>query len=240
MSAIFCAVFVKLFNVSLAEYAPHVLLGMAVWQFLTESIQHGCNCFTQGSTYVRQRRIPLAIFPLRTVLGAGLHGLVVLAVGIAATLFFRGALEPTALVALVAALLVLFLLGWSLATISGVLNAKFQDTKYIVEIGLQILFYVTPIVYKPELAGAGSVAALVEWNPLTSVLALVRTPLIDGALPDTWHVAISAAFLAAVGGLAGLLLYKLEGTLIFSMPSRTGAMPARPAQVERSVACASG
>src|SRR5476651_1570419 len=78
MTAIFCMVFGNLFDLAIEDYAPHLLIGMTIWQFFSESLLQGCNSFVRGATYIRQQRIPLAIFPLRTVLGAGLHFLIAL------------------------------------------------------------------------------------------------------------------------------------------------------------------
>jgi ABC-2 type transport system permease protein len=43
----------------------------------------------------------------------------------------------------------LFLLGWSLAVLSGFANVYFRDTQHLCEVGFQILFYATPIVWMP-------------------------------------------------------------------------------------------
>ena len=81
MTAVFCVVFARLFQISLLEYAPFIFLGLTLWQFLVETIVGGCDCFSRAAPYIRQQRIPLAIFPLRTVLGTGFHALVALAPG---------------------------------------------------------------------------------------------------------------------------------------------------------------
>src|SRR6476620_5524116 len=52
MTAIFCLVFAKVFNVSIGEYAPHLLIGMTVWQFFNESLLRGCLTFKQSREYI--------------------------------------------------------------------------------------------------------------------------------------------------------------------------------------------
>jgi lipopolysaccharide transport system permease protein len=140
-----------------------------------------------------------------------------LALGLAVTLFFKGRLDPVALLALIPAMVLLFFLGWSMAIISGVACTHFPDTGHMLGIGLQILFYVTPILYKPNefATRGGKLAFLVEWNPLTSVLALIRTPILEGTFPAMRHIAISLLFLAVLGTVAIVLLRKLERTLVF-------------------------
>jgi lipopolysaccharide transport system permease protein len=111
----------------------------------------------------------------------------------------------------------LFFIGWALAILSGVIYTHFPDTTQILEIGLQILFYVTPIIHNREIVARRNykLAILVDWNPLTALLALIRTPILEGTLPDTGDILMSFSFLAVVGFLAVVLLRKLERTLIF-------------------------
>ena len=216
MTTVLCVVFGKLFNVAVEDYAPYLLIGMTTWQFFTESLLLGCNSLSLGSAYIRQQQVPLAIFPLRTVLAAGFHFLVALSLAILTTLYFKGGLDPVALLAILPALVVLFLIGWSIAIISGVIYTHFPDTNQLLEIGLQVLFYVTPILYRPEFASRGGrLAKLVEWNPITSLLTLIRAPILDGALPPMQNIVISLCFLAGVGCLAIVLLRKMERTLVF-------------------------
>jgi lipopolysaccharide transport system permease protein len=216
MTFIFCVVFGKLFNYPLEEYAPYLLVGMMTWQFITESILQGCYSFSLGSAYIRQQQIPLAIFPLRSVLGSGFHFLVALCVALAVSFYFKGSLNLLALLNLIPAIVLLSLLGWSLAVVSGVLYTHFPDTNHMLEIGLQILFYVTPIMYRTEsIAGRQRLTALVELNPFTSLLELMRTPILEGTAPAMHHILISLLILVIVGSTALLLLRKLERTLVF-------------------------
>src|SRR5262245_4818602 len=90
MTVVFCFVFGGLFNQPTAEYAPFLMLGLAVWQFMNESMVVGTNCFLNSGVYIRQQRVPLALFSLRTVLGSGFHFLIALTLAIGLTLLFKG------------------------------------------------------------------------------------------------------------------------------------------------------
>ncbi len=217
MTVVFCVIFGKLFNVPLEEYAPYLIVGMTVWQFFTESILNGCSTFTAGAPYIRQQKIPLAIFPLRTALGAGFHSLVALTMAIAVTWFFRGTINPLAMLSLIPAFVILLMISWSLAILSGAAYTHFPDTNHLLEIGLQILFYATPILYNAESFAQHRtrLAFVLEWNPLTSIIALVRVPIVDGTLPTMHQYAVSLTFLVVVAALATFLLRKIERTLVF-------------------------
>jgi homopolymeric O-antigen transport system permease protein len=216
MTVIYCIVFAKVFHVEIAEYAPYLLIGMTTWQFICESILQGSYSFTLGSAYIRQQRVPLAIFPLRSVLGTGFHALVALAVALAVTLFFRSSLNLVGLLCLIPAMVLLLILGWCLAILSGVLYTHFPDTRHLFEVGLQMLFYVTPILYRPsDLAGRGRIVLFFDLNPLTSIMALTRSPVLEGTPPSLFNFQIALVFIGICAALAILVLRKLERTLVF-------------------------
>jgi lipopolysaccharide transport system permease protein len=216
LTCVLCLVFSKLFHLELSEYAPYLLLGMLTWQFFTECVLQGCNSFGLGSAYIRQQRIPLAIFPLRTVMVAGFHALIAIVMALFVAWFFRGSIHVPALLCLIPAVAYFFVLGWCLAILTGLMNTHFPDMNHMLEIGLQILFYATPILYQPSaIQDRTRMSMVIEWNPLTSVLALVRTPILDGGAPEARHILISLLFLAFVACTALALLRKLERTLIF-------------------------
>jgi ABC-type polysaccharide/polyol phosphate export permease len=216
MTAVVCVVFGQIFDLAIADYAPYVLVGMTTWQFFTEAMLQGCKSFTLGRPYILQQQVPLAIFPLRAVLGAGFHYLIALGLALLIAFWFRGSLEPVALLSLIPAMIVLFLLAWFLAIISGVVHTHFPDTSHMLEIGLQILFYATPILYKCEHASrGGQLAAFLEYNPIMSLLALVRAPILDGSIPAARDIAVSLVAMSAAGIFAAAVLRRTERTLIY-------------------------
>jgi ABC-type polysaccharide/polyol phosphate export permease len=216
MTFLFCIVFGQIFQLAPGDYAPHLLIGLTVWQFLTESLNQGCHSFVNGAAYIRQQQVPLAIFPLRVVLAAMFHLVIALGLAVFATLFFKGSLNPLALLGLLPAILLLFCLCWLLAILSGIAHTHFPDTQHVLELGLQFAFYLTPIVYRIESLGSRTgLAWLVECNPVTSLLALFRAPIIEGTPPAMHHVGVSVLLLAVIAVVAIPLLRKLERTLVF-------------------------
>src|SRR5205807_815956 len=73
MTIVLTTVFTNAFDVAVADYVPFVFLGIAVWHFLVQSMMLGCSTFKTAAPYILQQPLPLAIFPLRTVLGVGTH-----------------------------------------------------------------------------------------------------------------------------------------------------------------------
>ncbi len=217
MCLVLRVVFSKLFRIDdIAGYAPFLLLGLAVWQFLTEAAILGCTSFTGASVYIRQQPLPLAIFPLRTVLGAGLHGLIALAVAVLVLLILRGPASLVTLPALLVAVPLIFLAGWSMAILTGLAHAHFPDTQHLLEIAFQILFYLSPIMYPPEaLQGHRGVTWIINLNPVTYFLEIVRGPLLHGTIAPLEVYLVAVACVAVLTLIAVRVLARLERTLVF-------------------------
>lgn len=216
LTIVFCVVFGAVFQMPIATYAPYVLTGLTLWQFIVETTTVGCRSFQTAAPYIRQQVVPLAMFPLRTALGAAFHAGVALLLVLAVTWWFQGFENLKVLPLLVPSLVLLFILGWSLATVSGIAQTHFPDTCYILELLLQFLFYLTPIIYRPgSLQTHDRLSWVVDLNPLWSVLELVRRPVLDGTLPSLYNVAVSLIFVGGMAALALFCLRKLERRLVF-------------------------
>jgi lipopolysaccharide transport system permease protein len=215
MTIVMCTVFHKLFQMNYLEYAPYLLSGLACWNYLVTVTVNGCLCFLQGEPYIRQYPTPIAIYPLRIALGAMVHLCLTLTAAIAVTWFCQGFGNLPALIYLAPGLVLLFVLGWSVAILAGILHTVFRDMKHICDVGLQILFYATPILYSVEKLGGGRLSRLVSHNPVIPFIDLIREPVLYGQAPSlvTFASALAVAAIAAL--FAGLGVARLQQRLIF-------------------------
>ncbi|HEX4128820.1 MAG TPA: ABC transporter permease [Pirellulales bacterium] len=217
MTVVFCSVFCQLFGQDVRDYAPFVLSGLAFWNFISGVTGDGCQSFYASEHYIRQHPAPLAIYPLRTTLGMGLHFLMALCVLLVMVWAIRGPSNLATLWALVPALALLFMMGWSVAICLGVVNVVFPDMQHLVQVGLQVLFYTTPVFYSAKLLEGHGVDWLVRWNPLAAALDLIRDPILNARLPSAhaWGVAGLATMI--LGTIAAWILSRVERRLIFHL-----------------------
>ncbi len=216
MTAVLCIVFSQLLKQPVRSFAPLLLSGLTFWSFIMASVMQGCHCFFQGESYIRQHPAPLAIYPLRTTLGAGFHFILGFVIALAFVWYINGFENLAALPYLVPTFALLFIFGWAVGLCMGMANVLFQDSQHLIEVAMQILFYATPIMYPPEmLLKRRLVSWVIQLNPLAAFLEMIRQPLLAGQLPS-WHAAVLAvsATLLAVGA-AALALKRLEKNIIF-------------------------
>src|SRR5262249_27434063 len=119
MTGILCLVFHRIFHVDVRTYAPYLLSGLACWNYIVTVSLQGCESLFNGERYIRQHPAPLAIYPLRTALGGAIHFVIALAVVITFVGCLLGFSSVPALFTLLPTLVLLFLLGWTLAVLGG-------------------------------------------------------------------------------------------------------------------------
>jgi lipopolysaccharide transport system permease protein len=218
MTVILCIVFPRIFGgaMDVREYAPFVLVGLCFWNFITSTTLLGSQCLINGERYIRQYPAPMAIYPLRTVLGSSFHFLMALLLVLVVRFTLIGFSGMLSFVSLIPTLLMIFIVGWSLAVLAGFVTAYFPDMQHLAEVGLQILFYATPIVYPADKIG-GRLGALLSYNPLAAILELLRAPLLRGEFPEPSLVKLAALSAVAIAGAATLMLVRLQKKIIFQL-----------------------
>lgn len=206
MMAVFTLVFSRLGQMP-SDGAPYPLFAFAAlvpWFFFSNSVNSGTmslvtyrNIVTK--TYFPREIVPLAQVGSRLVDLAAASGLFVLLMA-----YYRVDMTAWAwLWPLFVLMLVAFTLGVTLATSAG--NVFYRDVSPVVQIGLQLWLYLTPVAY--PLSAVGEYRPFFLLNPLTGIVEGLRAVLIFGRGPEWSVVGISAAMIATLL-LASLWLFK--------------------------------
>ncbi len=214
-TAIFVAalgfVYGSLFQLDIRTYLPFVAVGLVVWGFISAIAAEGVMTFVESETFIRQMRINPFVYVLRVVwrntLVLGHHMAVALAVVLA--LAFP---EPhLLLLAALGGVLLLLQAVW-VVPLLGLIGARFRDLQPIIANLLQVMFFVTPILWSPSLLGERRWVA--DYNPLHSLISVVREPLL-GSVPDpgTYLVVV---VMTAFGFLLTMILFgRLKARLVY-------------------------
>jgi ABC-type polysaccharide/polyol phosphate export permease len=217
LTIILCFVFGNILGVGIRDYGPYLLAGLVTWNFISGVTVQGCQSFFQGETYIRQHPAPLAVYPLRTALGGTVHFLMALIVVLGLSWCMHGFGNVPSLIYLFPGIVLLFILCWSLAVLSASANVLFQDTQHLSEIGFQILFYATPIMYMPQTLESARLGWFLHINPAVPLLALVRHPILEGHAPSLGTYCVATTIVLLFASAAGLTLSRVQRQLIFHL-----------------------
>ncbi len=201
-----------LFKMELHDYLPYLALSLVLWAFLSSLITEACACFQSAEGMIRSIRMPFTLYALRVIVRNVLvlgHNVVVIVVVYAVFGVWPGA---TALLALPGVLLWV-VDGIACCLLLGTVCARFRDIPPIVGSLLQIAFFISPIIWKPELL-TGSGAAWLPFNPFYVLLEVVRAPLLGTVADGTiWGPALGYSL--ALLAVTWALFARVRGRLSF-------------------------
>jgi ABC-2 type transport system permease protein len=132
---------------SIEQFAIFVLVGLLFWNLISDSINMGAVSMTINGNLLKKVWFPREVLPLTSFAVATVHFLVQVLVLIFAYLIFGSWPSAQNLLFLIPAALIVFPVAFGLSLIFSVLNVRFRDTQYIVEVGLVLSFWLSPVVY---------------------------------------------------------------------------------------------
>lgn len=192
-----------IFRVDPKVFIPTLFAGLTPWTFFSGCAGASTTAFLSAEGYLKQTTVNAQIFPLRTVLVSFVDFLYSTATFVVVYLLLRpNAFGPTMLAA-IPGMVLLFFFTLGFANLSAILNLYVRDWAPLQGLLLQMLFYVTPIIYSESTLAMQGFSFIYEVNPIYYIINIVRKPLL-GQLPPWWHYLVALAMtvvllLASIG-----------------------------------------
>ncbi|MGS1091012.1 galactan export ABC transporter permease subunit Wzm/RfbD [Corynebacterium sanguinis] len=199
-----------LFQISVTEFLPHVTVGFIIWGFIAGCIKDGSDIFIENEGLIKQLPSALSVHVYRLVWRQVLFLAHNMVIWVLLVIVFRIPLSLNTLLA-IPALALLVINGVWVTMLFGIIATRFRDVAPLLESLVQLLFYVTPIVWTTQTLRdqGGEVAQrarIAELNPLYHYLEIVRAPLV-GREVALYHWGIVGAC-TVVGLLLALLVMR--------------------------------
>lgn len=189
-------VFSTLMAGAIHHYAVFILSALVPWMFFSQSLTYAVESIVGNADLIKKVAVPKVVFPIAAVLSNIINlllsliplALIVLILG--HPFYWTWLLLPIYIVALA-----VFTLGCSLFFATA--NVYYRDVSHIVQIVMNIWFYLTPIIYTIDQFPA-KFRWIFKFNPIIFVLNDFRLSVYWGMLPTPYSV--FASFICA--GLA--------------------------------------
>jgi ABC-type polysaccharide/polyol phosphate export permease len=200
-----------LFGQPFNRFLPYVCVGLIFWTLISGIITEGSTAFVSAASMILHMRNPLTTYLLQCVW----RNLIIAAHNLVVFVFVAAIFEIVPTMRMALFLVTLPLAVWSIAWIVvclGVVSTRFRDLPTMVGTGLNVLFWLTPIVYMPDQLGTHRWLATA--NPLAHVLDLVRLPLLNQVpSPNSFAIVIAMGIIGWT--IAFLLFARFRSRLAF-------------------------
>jgi ABC-type polysaccharide/polyol phosphate export permease len=200
LMVVYAVVFTTIMPAALPNFAVFLLAGLLPWIYFATALVQGLMSVLVNQDLVRKVRVPQAVFPL-SVVGSNLVNLGLSLVPLIAMMAaLRQPFTPALLFLPVGiAVLTLFVAGATLLLATA--TVFFRDVRHLTEVFLQVLLYLSPILYDTAQLGIRKswwyelFRLELRLNPMTYLIPLIRDPVYYGRLPalSTFAIACGCA-----------------------------------------------
>lgn len=196
-------IFGEIAGLDTAMYSLWVTIGYAIWTFITASVTDGCNVFVTSRSWILGTQLSLGTFIaeniMRHLIGFGLVSLVSLGM-----IIFHSYEQSWLTLTIIPGFIMLVLNSVWVHIVFGILCTRFRDLLHLVRAIMHVMFFVTPILYLPK--QLGSKAYIMNYNPFTHYLAIIREPLVNGTVSSLAWIVVTG--ITIVGWVIALYLVK--------------------------------
>lgn len=203
--------YAKLFRIDVADYLPYLAVSLILWSLVSNLVNDATICLTSQEGVIRQMPLPYSVHALRSVLRNAViaaHNLPLIAV----VFWVFGIGVGWTLLLAIPGLLLVLAAGFAASILLGMVCARFRDIPPIIASVIQIAFFLSAILWKPEMVGQWE--PLLPLNPFFAVTEVVRAPIMghSGSI-FVWLAAV--AWVGALSAAACSFFVRFRGRIAF-------------------------
>jgi lipopolysaccharide transport system permease protein len=199
--SLFFSVFVRL---QVPDYTLYLMAGLFPWQWVSNTCFGANGYFLGNASLIKKVRFQRWMLVLSGVLNEAIHFVCSLPVVVGFMLYYGKSPEWNWLWAVPMLLALQIVMMTGVGLFIGTLNLFFRDLERLVSLLVQLLFYLTPIVYTADMIPPGYTWLLYA-NPFAALIVCWQDLFYAGTLTPAF-VATAAAW-SAVWALMGGCVY---------------------------------
>lgn len=191
------------------------LAGIIMWNYFSEAFNATSTTFVTNANIFGKVYFPRLIVPLSLVISGLLKFFIQFGLFLAVWLYFlvrQVDIQPNAwMFATFYLLLLMAGLGLGFGIIFSSLTTKYRDLKFLIQFGVQLAMYATPIIYPMSTLGE-RMRSVMWWNPIAHII-------------ETFKYGFLGAGEVSIGGLVYSTFFTLivltAGIIIFNRTEQT-------------------
>ncbi|MCD6038629.1 MAG: hypothetical protein K0S27_29 [Gammaproteobacteria bacterium] len=189
-----------LFHTDLQAYFPFLVAGMLSWALISSQISDLTEALSAAESLIKQIKLPYTLYIHRVAMRNIIiffHNIIVIIPILA--IFHEIAKVNSYTLLLIPGLLLIYINSICYGLILSMVGARYRDIVQIVKSLIQVTFFLTPIMWNPNLLPEKD-RDIILLNPFYSFVELIRAPLLG--MQPKW----STFFIVALITLIGLIL----------------------------------
>ncbi|MCK5021951.1 MAG: ABC transporter permease [Candidatus Pacebacteria bacterium] len=166
-------------------YPIFVYSGLLFWQFFSSALSETSNSLVGNANIITKVYFPRLILPISGIVTKFVDFGIASLILVGLMFYYNFTPSPIILLVLPLLLFITFITAVGGGLFLAAINVKYRDVRYILPYFIQMLLFVTPVIYPASITGKWSV--LLAINPMTGVIKTSRAALFGNA-PINWEL----------------------------------------------------
>jgi lipopolysaccharide transport system permease protein len=187
-------------------YPVFVFSGLLLWNMFSTGLTNSANSMVNNSAIIKKIYFPRLIIPASAVLVALFDFLMAFVLFIPLLIFYKQPLSWMALWCWPLALVISVVATLGPGCLLAALNVKYRDFRYVIPFLIQVLFFLTPVIYPVSMLKYPMLQYVLVLSPMYAAVELFRLPLTSAEMDSTFLlISLGASFFFL---LVGILYFK--------------------------------
>ena len=186
-------------------YPIFVYVGLLLWQFFSGSLSGISNCLVANKAIITKVYFPRLILPLSATMTKFVDFFIASTILIALMAYYNYLPNLTGLLILPLLLLITFMAAVGIGLFLAAVNVKYRDVRYALPFFIQMMLFITPVIYPTSIAGKYS--WILAMNPMTGVIKAARAAILGNA-PINWELLLISGIACLITLIIGIIYFK--------------------------------
>lgn len=164
-------------------YPIFVYVGLLFWQFFSSALGDTSSVLISNQAIITKVYFPRLILPISSVITKFVDFLIATVILVGLMFYYGYMPHLSGLLLMPLLLLITFMASVGLGLFLASINVKYRDVRYALPFFIQIMLFVTPVIYPASIAGKYSY--LLAVNPMMGVIQSARAAML-GTAPINW------------------------------------------------------
>lgn len=186
-------------------YPIFVYTGLLFWQFFSDALSETSTVLVANKMIITKVYFPRLILPISSVVTKFIDFMIAACI-LVAMMFYYG-YTPNLLGLLIIPLLLALtcVAAIGLGLFLSALNVKYRDVRYALPFFIQLLLFITPVIYPASIAGQYS--KILALNPMMGVIQSARAALLN-TTPINWTLILTSFITCLILLIFGIVYFK--------------------------------
>lgn len=198
-------------------YFLFYLCGYTLWNYFSTCVNATSSTFVSNASIMGKVYFPRITMPISSVIFSAVNTIIIFAMSVITMIVyaFKGfEIHPNLMVILIP--LFMFqtaILGLGVGIIVSSLTTKYRDLMILVNFGLSLWMYLTPVVY-PISEVSGILRTIILINPMSAIIQNYKYALLGVGTFEGFYWLVSIAMTVVIFIIGVLLFNRVEGTFM--------------------------